>query len=209
MLVFVDESGDSGLKLGKGSSEFFVLTLVIFTGNEQANTSDMAVDAIRTILNLNDRTEFKFNKLNDKGRRYFLSSVSNHQFTYYSVVINKAKLTGKGFSFKEPFYKYVCQIAFNNCREYLQDATIVIDGSGSREFRQQLQTYIKGKINDKNELRACIKKVKIDDSKKNNLLQLADMICGAVARSYTAKKDNPPYRSLIKRREGYVQFWPK
>ena len=209
MLVFVDESGDSGLKLGKGSSEFFVMTLVIFTENENANTSDSAVDAIRTILNLSDRTEFKFNKLNDKGRRYFLSSVSNHEFTYYSVVINKAKLTGKGFSFKEPFYKYVCQMAFNNCREYLQDATIVIDGSGSREFRQQLQTYIKGKINDKNDVRACIKKVKIEDSKKNNLLQLADMICGAVARSYTSKKDQPPYRSLIKRREGYVQFWPK
>lgn len=209
MLVFVDESGDSGLKLGKGSSEFFVLTLVIFSENEEANTSDSAVDAVRTILNLSDRTEFKFNKLNDKGRRYFLSSVSNHEFTYYSVVINKAKLTGKGFSFKEPFYKYVCQMAFNNCREYLQDATIVIDGSGSREFRQQLQTYIKGKINDKNDVRACIKKVKIEDSKKNNLLQLADMICGAVARSYTSKKDQPPYRSLIKRREGYVQFWPK
>ena len=209
MLVFVDESGDSGLKLGKGSSEFFVLTLVIFTENEAANTSDLAVDTIRTILNLSDRTEFKFNKLNDKGRRHFLSSVSNHEFTYYSVVINKAKLTGKGFSFKESFYKYVCQMAFNNCREYLQDATIIIDGSGSREFRQQLQTYIKGKINDKNDVRACIKKVKIEDSKKNNLLQLADMICGAVARSYTSKKDEPPYRSLILRREGYVQFWPK
>ena len=65
MLVFVDESGASGLKLGKGSSEFFVLTLVIFTENEAANTSDLAVDAIRTILNLSDRTEFKFNKLND------------------------------------------------------------------------------------------------------------------------------------------------
>jgi len=209
MLVFVDESGDSGLKLGHGSSEFFVLTLVIFAQNEAANTSDSAVDAIRTILNLSDRTEFKFNKLNDKGRRYFLSSVSNHQFTYYSVVINKAKLTGKGFSLKEPFYKYVCQMAFTNCREYLHDATIVIDGSGSREFRRQLQTYIKGKINDKNDVRACIKKVKIEDSKRNNLLQLADMICGAVARSFSPKKDEPPYRSLIKRREGYVQFWPK
>jgi hypothetical protein len=91
----------------------------------------------------------------------------------------------------------------------LQEATIVIDGSGSREFRQQVQNYIKGKVNDKNDVRACIKKVKINDSKKNNLLQLADMVCGAVARSFTSKKDDPPYRSLIRKREGYVQFWPK
>lgn len=209
MLVFIDESGDSGMKFGQGSSDFFVLTLVIFKENEQANISDTAIDRIRKELKLNPQSEFKFNKLRDSGRRHFLTSIASHQFTYFSVVINKAKLTGKGFKFKEPFYKYVCQMAFNNCREHLQQATIVIDGSGSREFRQQLQNYIKGKVNDKNDVRASIKKVKINDSKKNNLLQLADMVCGAVARSFTSKKDDPPYRSLIKKREGYVQVWPK
>jgi hypothetical protein len=209
MLVFIDESGDSGMKFGQGSSDFFVLTLVIFKENEQANISDTAIDRIRKELKLNPQSEFKFNKLRDSGRRHFLTSIASHQFTYFSVVINKAKLTGKGINFKEPLYKYVCQMAFNNCREHLQEATIVIDGSGSREFRQQLQNYIKGKVNDKNDVRASIKKVKINDSKKNNLLQLADMVCGAVARSFTSKKDDPPYRSLIKKREGYVQVWPK
>lgn len=209
MLVFVDESGDPGMKFGQGSSDFFVLTLVIFTENEQANISDAAINSIRKELKLNPLSEFKFNKLRDSGRRHFLTSIASHQFTYFSVVINKAKLTGKGFNFKEPFYKYVCHMAFNNCREHLEETTIVIDGSGSREFRQQLQNYIKGKVNDKNDVRASIKKVKINDSKKNNLLQLADMVCGAVARSFTSKKDDPPYRSLIRKREGYVQFWPE
>jgi hypothetical protein len=209
MLVFVDESGDSGLKLGQGSSEFFVLTLVIFNEHEAANAADASVDSIREKLKLNPKLEIKFNKLRDSGRRYFLRTIAAHDFVYFSVVINKAKLTGKGFSFKEPFYKYVCSLAFNNCREHLQDATIIIDGSGSREFRQQLQTYIKGKVNDTSDVRACIKKIKIEDSKKNNLLQLADVVCGAVARSFSAKKDSPSYRSLIKGREGYVQFWPK
>lgn len=209
MLVFVDESGDAGLKLGRGSSEFFVLTLLIFRENEAAAAADGSVDVIRNELKLSPRSEFKFNKLRDAGRRYFLQSVAAHDFVYFSVVVNKAKLTGPGFTFKEPFYKYVCSLAFNNCREHLKDATIIIDGSGSREFRQQLQTYIKGKVNDKSDVRAYIKKIKIEDSKKNNLLQLVDMVCGAVARSYSSKKDTPPYRSLIKRREGFVQFWPK
>ena len=40
MLVFVDESGDPGMKLGLGSSEFFVLTLVIFENNEEAIRTD-------------------------------------------------------------------------------------------------------------------------------------------------------------------------
>ena len=209
MLVFVDESGDPGMKLGLGSSEFFVLTLVIFENNEEAIRTDGLINKIREEQKLHPLSEFKFNKLRDSGRRHFLKSVAKHDFIYYSVVINKAKLTGKGFAFKEPFYKYVCSLAFNNAKQHLDNAVIIIDGSGSREFKQQLQNYIKGKVNDKNDVRTCIKKIKIEDSKKNNLLQLADMVCGAVAKSYTSKWENISYRSIIKVREGYVQFWPK
>jgi hypothetical protein len=54
-----------------------------------------------------------------------------------------------------------------------------------------------------------IGKIKIQDSNRNNLLQLADMICGAVARSYTQKEDAKTYRALVAHREIYVQLWPK
>jgi hypothetical protein len=209
MLVFVDESGDPGLKFGQGSSEFFVLTLVIFHKNDEAHACDTAINIIRQELNLNPLSEFKFNKLRDQSRRHFLQAIANHKFVYYSIVVNKAKLTGAGFKFKEPFYKYVCSLAFNNCKKYLNVALIIIDGSGSREFRQQLQTYLKAKVNDKTDVRACIKKVKIEDSKKNNLLQLADMVCGAIAKDFPSPSGSVSYRSLIKSREGYVQFWPK
>ena len=37
MLVFVDESGDAGMKLDEGSSEFFVVTAVLFEENDAAN----------------------------------------------------------------------------------------------------------------------------------------------------------------------------
>ncbi len=36
MLVFIDDSGDAGFKLGKGSSEFFVISAVIFDDNLEA-----------------------------------------------------------------------------------------------------------------------------------------------------------------------------
>ncbi len=38
---------------------------------------------------------------------------------------------------------------------------------------------------------------------------VSDMVCGAVARSYSGKDDAKAYRSLISHREIYVQFWPK
>ena len=36
MLVFVDESGDAGMKLGAGSSDYFVVTAVLFEDHDEA-----------------------------------------------------------------------------------------------------------------------------------------------------------------------------
>lgn len=55
-----------------------------------------------------------------------------------------------------------------------------------------------------------IKKVRTEPSHSNNLLQLADMVCGAVARSFRPDKpDRHVYRKLIRHRELGVQVWPR
>ena len=55
-----------------------------------------------------------------------------------------------------------------------------------------------------------IGKVKIQDSQRNNLVELADMVCGAVARSCARKRRSAQtYGHLVAHREIYVQFWPK
>jgi hypothetical protein len=54
-----------------------------------------------------------------------------------------------------------------------------------------------------------IHKVKTQDSRKNNLLQLADMIVGAIHRSFGTKTDADQYRTIINHREIRVQLWPK
>ena len=59
-------------------------------------------------------------------------------------------------------------------------------------------------------VRERMKKVKTEKSRANNLLQLADMVCGAVARSVVSeKKQARQYRSLIQFRELQVQVWPR
>jgi hypothetical protein len=153
--------------------------------------------------------EFHFNKVKGAYREAFLSAVAGFGWFYFSMVINKRKLTGAGFKFKESFYKYACGLVFENAKPYLDNATVVIDGSGSREFRRELGTYLRKRINDKKGDSRFIGKIKLQDSQSNNLLQLADMVCGAVARSYSQKEDAETYRRLIAHREIYVQFWPK
>lgn len=208
MLVFIDESGDAGLKLDKGSSRLFTVVLVVFEETEEAEKTDKRIDLLRSELGLHPQFEFHFNGMNHRLRRTFLETVSTGGFFYYGIVINKTKLTGPGFRFKESFYKYACSLVFENAKPRLSDATIVIDGSGSKDFQRQLGTYLRKKTATTGG--GClIRKVKIQDSKKNNLLQLADMVCGSVARRYTDKAEASVYSDLISHREMAVQLWPR
>jgi len=205
MLVFIDESGDTGRKIQKGSSEYFVIVLVTFEEHEDAVNCDQRIALLREELHLPKNYEFKFNKMRREQRELFLKAVLPYSFFYFGVIINKdpKKLYGEGFNIKESFYKYTCSLVFENAKPYLKDAIVIIDGSGSREFKFQLQSYLKKKIGSD-----LIRKVKMQSSHSNNLVQLADMIAGSVHRSLSKKGDKHIYRPIIKSREMSVQIWP-
>ncbi|MFZ5806901.1 MAG: DUF3800 domain-containing protein [Verrucomicrobiota bacterium] len=207
MLVFIDESGDPGLKLSAGSSRYFVIGLLVFEDHEEATAADQRIQLLKREMGFNASFEFHFNSLRADYRKTFLKAISSYDFFYFGIVINKENLSGEGFQFKESFYKYTCGLVFNNAKPHLNHAIVIVDGSGSREFRKQFASYLRKRINDKDNY--CIKKVKVQDSKDNNLIQMTDMICGAIARSYSKKSDAMDYRKLISHREIFVQFWPK
>lgn len=207
MLVFVDESGDPGIKGKQGSSRFFIVTAVLFEEEEEAMACDNRIGEIRTELRMHPGAEFHFNKCCDAHRMHFLHGVANMQFFYLSFVLNKSELTGPGFAYKESLYKYATRLLFENAKGRLTRASITIDKSGNREFNQQLQSYLKRKLNTDAEI---IRKVKCEASHSNNLLQLADMVCGAVARSFNREKNNARvFRKAIGHRELEVQVWPR
>lgn len=209
MLVFLDESGDPGMKLQRGSSDLFIVTLVAFQDHSEAQATDERIRVLRRELGLADSFEFKFNKMNRVFRTAFLRAVHTFDFSYFGIVINKARLHGSGFFFKDSFYKHTCSLVFENAKHHLRDAIVVIDGSGSRDFRKQLTSYLRRRVNDPRLPVRQIRKIKVQDSHRNNLLQLADVICGALARSHGTKSDAGEYRRLVSRREASVQVWPK
>jgi hypothetical protein len=181
---------------------------VIFEENEAAEDCDAQIEALRQHLFNGAHREFHFNKLSDRFREEFFQAVARHDFFHISFALNKAKLSGPGFNYKESFYKYTAKLLFENAKPYLRDASVVIDRSGNREFRQQLEKYLKGKINTDSQI---IRKVKSEPSHSNNLIQLADMVCGAIGRSFKEGKyeDRVRFRKMIGHRELDVQLWPK
>ena len=208
MLVFIDESGDTGLKIEKGATKYFIIVMVAFENNDEALACNKRIDLLRRELRLPQGYEFHFHSNSDRVREEFLRSVLPYQFFYYGIVVNKEKLFGEGFKNKESFYKYTASLLFENAKDKLERAIVVIDESGRKLFKYQLASYLRKSINSFD--KRHIYKVKMQDSKRNNLLQLVDMVCGAVNRSFSVKKkDNQKFRNMISPREIYVQIWPK
>lgn len=75
---------------------------------------------------------------------------------------------------------------------------------GRKTKQGKISSYLRKKING-----GYIKKIKLQDSRRNNLLQLVDMISGSILRSLSHKSDAKIYRNIIISREIYVQVWPK
>jgi hypothetical protein len=211
MLVFVDESGDTGLKVGQGSSDLFTIVLVVFEDSEEAQAADDRITLLRRELRKPDNFEFHFVENGDNVREAFLRAVAPYHFFYFGFVVDKTRLYLPAFPSNAAFYKYLCGLVFESARPYLNEAIVAIDRSGSRGFRQQLITYLKKQVND-SEAGAVthIKKVSLPESRGSNLLQLADMVCGALARSHrTDKKDPRRFHKIIAHRAISVRYLPE
>ena len=148
MLVFVDESGDAGMKLGAGSSDLFIVTAVLFADHDEANECDARINAIRTELGLSPNYEFHFNKSDKRIRSQFLEKVAPFDFFYLAVVVDKPKLHNPAFQKKESLIKYASGLVFENAKPHMKDAIVVIEANGLKDFRNQLSKYLKKRVKD-------------------------------------------------------------
>jgi len=182
MLVLIDESGDPGFKIAKGSTPFFVVALVIFHDSQHAERCSAAISEVRSGLGY--KSEFKFSKTNASGKDAFFQAVRPFQFEVRALVVEKGIIYSDHLrTDDDAFYNYFLRQLLTHC-DGLQGAKVKIDGSGDREFKRRLEKYLKRSIPA-----GKVTSVKFADSARDNLIQLADMVVGAIARSYREGED--------------------
>ena len=211
MLAFVDESGDPGRKIINGSSRFFVVALVTFDDNEEAQACDNRIALLRREIGQPPGFEFHYTNNSKKVRQRFLEAVSPYSFFFHIFALNKDpdKLYGREFDFKESLYKYCAGLTFENAKPYLDNAIVVIDECGDRKFRDELAAYLRKRVRDR-EGRQLIKKVKVQRSSGNNLLQLADYVASISNRAICGKADALELRRrYLSTHELTNNTWPK
>lgn len=201
MIVFIDESGDAGFKTKKGSSAHFVIAMVVFDDELDAEETALAIRKLKRDLNKSEKFEFKFNKCNRDFRTTFLKTIKPYKFRIRAIVFNKSALYSPVLrGNKEVFYNFALRQVLEHNHDTVLDAKIRLDGLGERAFRRQLTTYLRQYLNSKT--KKVMKNLRFKDSKKDVLIQMADMVAGSIRRHYDHNaQDWDAYRKIIKSKE--------
>lgn len=195
MLVFIDDSGDPGFNFDKGSSIYFALAAVIFDSNESAEETSAAINNLRESLHWNSNREFKFNKSNSHIRQLFLQTIASHDFRIRAILVDKRIIHSPELkSDKNSFYNFMIKELLTHSNGTIINANIYLDGHEDKIYKRAARTYFRKQLSSQNGL---VKKLEFVDSKKNNLIQAADMIVSSIARSKSDKNDAMVYKNIF------------
>jgi len=199
MLVFIDDSGDPGFRLDKGSSKHFLIACVIFDDDLDAEETALKIKRLRRSLCWRDDHEFKFNKASKVIRLAFLNEIKGCKFRIRAIVADKSKIRNPELRRnKNKFYNYMIKEVLSKSAGSIVDGRIRLDGHEDRAYKQAAKTYFRQQANPKG---AVIKDLKFVNSKNDNLIQLADMIAGTIMRTTQhTKTDSKDYLKVIKKR---------
>ena len=173
----------------------FVAAMVIFDTNQDAAD-------VRALIELSParrlhKGEFKFSKSRDEVRDLFFAAVANAPFGVRAIVVEKAVIHSPHLrTDKESFYEFFVKQMLRHDNGRLDNARVIIDGSGDREFRQKLSAAIRRRVRE-----GAVRDCRFSDSKTDPLIQLADMCAGAIARSYrNDRQDRRRWRNMLRQR---------
>ena len=195
MLVLIDESGDAGFKLGRGSSRVFSVAMVIFRDTAAAEHTSAAIKALQARRRI--YPEFKFSKASHAVRDAFFETVKGHDFTVRAIVVEKDKIASPHLkAYTKRFYGFFVRMMMTHDGGALAGARVKIDGSGSRKFKIELAAYLRRQTRDE-----ALGRITFNRSHTDHLIQLADMVSGAIHRSYHPdKKHHDRWRRVLRPR---------
>ena len=207
MIGFLDESGDAGFQFHRHSSRYFVVTLVLFESEEEAGKVGARITALKAEIGKPAR-EFHFTNTDDRTRQAFFEAIRGYDFTVLAAVCDKSKLSG-GVK-PEEFLLTAFGAVLEGAREagLLRAASLKYDEAGTRAFGKKFASSLLAKINGP-DTGKYVTRLEPQGSRGNDLIQMADMVCGAIARPYNKpQRKELNHLATIKHRVNSVLEWP-
>lgn len=196
-LVFIDDSGDPGFRQGVSSSTF-IMAGAVFIDQDVATKVNDAIAGYRRSLGWKDGHEFKFRTTAKDIKLRFLEIVSRYPFEVYAVYVEKSDYPNLyRFLDDEKLYNWATKELLATMP--LENAQVRADGKYDKGYKRRVRTYLRQELNTRT--RKVVGDFDVQDSRRDNLIQLADIIVGSINRSFQVEKtDADEYIRIIRKK---------
>ncbi len=196
---FLDESGDPGLDGSASSSSHFVIAMAQLS--ERKPLTELAV--VRREFHLPSIFEFKYQKTTAAQKSVLFRSIQAIPFRVRAVAIDKSGLQKQfgSVSGQDFIIEFVAKLTLRASDMDIANDILIIDGA-TRGYLRALRIRISKECRQLKRVRP-FKKIISADSKRDDGLQVADLIVGAV-RDYVAKGEDRYFRTFASK---VVDLW--
>lgn len=186
-----DESGDPSFNFGKGASRYFVIAVVATSAPDELRG---ALEDLRQNLNLTNGYEFGFHKLASKKLRdHVFMALAQANFEAWAILVDKTVLGDafKAMSGLDLYLFFVTELIQHIPERKRFDGTLILDEFG---YPDQTKDELKRILKARN-IPHGFRRISIRRSQSEPLIQVADLIGGAIWRRDT-RNDTGAYEIL-------------
>lgn len=205
MPTFIDESGDTGTP-GDGSAAYFRVAAVWMPTNDDVDLFRQKINRLRQELGESQTFEFKFSKTSSKPewREAFFTIAMSQDFRFAFSSVDKR---GNPASARELHWTCITELAAilrpiyyqaEECRESPLKELIVVDNNDDKQFLAMIKQQFRAIKSKRRPGSSMIGKVGFRGSEVHEMIQLADMVCGA-AGAYIDGDDATWYHKIASR----------
>ena len=189
--ITIDASGDAGLQ--DSDTDQLVVAAIITDDEDRAILLREAIDLFRRSLGWADLNEFKFSKTEKGILLELINVIKDYDFSAYVVVLDKTKNNIESIpKGKVPIYNQVIKELL--LRVSKDNQLVTIDGKTGKRYDKQVRVFLRQCLRENGIINSRIRFV---DSREDSLVQLADIVAGAIARTYKNKPDARKYAKLL------------
>lgn len=190
MPTFLDESGDTGSRVG-GSPSFRLCAVTVATEGV-ADAVRVAIRQVRASLQLGANYEFKFSKTSRQPghRAAFFQAVLRHEFRFATVSLDKSRLVWESSSARTCLWLTTTALAtilrpvysgrFDSDPASYRKERVTLDDNEDQDYLTIAKDSFRNLGTRDLPRRVLVGRVTFSSSGPEDMLQLADMLCGAV-----------------------------
>jgi hypothetical protein len=186
-----DEAGDASWNFGKGASRYFVVAVI---ATQDADGLRSVLVNLRKRENFADSFEFHFNALaSEKLRQKTLAALREAEFLAWAMIVDKTTvpLPLRAISGMDFYLYFVTELIDRIPIEMRNKGTLILDEFGSANVALvKLKRMLKVRG-----IRHEFSRIFFRRSRSEDLIQVADLVAGAILRR-DAKRDSQAFEYI-------------